>query len=128
MLHHFTTFKDLIMEKCGKVWGITQKIYTNSNMEFHRIDINRGGVCSKHLHQFKYNGFFVEHGKLLVRTWKNNSKLVDSVILTDGDWHTVKPGEYHQFEALDDTIAFELYWATPLEGEDIFRETEGFKK
>lgn len=116
------------MEKAGKVWGITKKIHANANMEFHRIEINKGGVCSKHLHQFKYNGFFVEKGKLLVRTWKSNSSLVDTVILTDGDWHVVKPGEYHQFEALDDTIAFELYWAGPLDGEDIFRETEGFSR
>jgi len=116
------------MEKSGKVWGITEKIYTNANVEFHRIEIKKGGVCSKHLHQFKHNGFFIERGKLIVRTWKSNSILIDSITLINGDWHTVKPGEYHQFEALEDTIAFELYWAMSLEGDDIFRETEGFCK
>ena len=37
------------------------------------------------------------------------------------------PGEYHQFEAVEDTVAFELYWAE-FDHEDIERETVGFNK
>jgi hypothetical protein len=36
----------------------------------------------------------------------------------------VAPGEYHQFEAVQDTIAFELYWAE-FDHSDIERETVG---
>jgi hypothetical protein len=36
----------------------------------------------------------------------------------------VSPGEYHQFEALDDTVAFELYWAE-FNHVDIERESVG---
>jgi hypothetical protein len=36
----------------------------------------------------------------------------------------VKPKEYHLFEALEDTIAYEIYW-TELSQNDIIRETSG---
>jgi hypothetical protein len=39
----------------------------------------------------------------------------------------VAPGEYHQFEALKDTVAYELYWAQ-FDHDDIERETVGFSK
>jgi hypothetical protein len=117
--------------KSGKVWGITELIHANGILEFHRIDTKKGGVCSKHLHKHKWNGFFVESGKLLIRTWKNDYDLIDETMLEAGDWHVAKPGEYHQFEALEDTIAFELYWPMLLIDEhpdDIVRETHGFAK
>jgi len=117
--------------KAGKVWGMTELIHANGILEFHRIDTKKGGVCSKHKHKHKWNGFFVEKGKLLIRTWKNDYDMVDETLLEDGDWHVAKPGEYHQFEALEDTVAFELYWPMLLIDEhpdDIERETHGFAK
>ena len=32
----------------GKVWGVTERIEANSTLEFHRIEMEKGGVCSKH--------------------------------------------------------------------------------
>lgn len=109
----------------GKVWGETQLIHANGVLEFHRIVVRRGGTCSKHMHRFKWNGFYVETGKLLVRVWKSDYALVDETILVDRDFTQVKPGEYHQFEALADTVAYELYWAEFDHG-DIVREDHGF--
>ena len=111
----------------GKVWGQTELIEANSSLEFHRIEIKKGGTCSKHKHKYKWNGFFVESGKLAVRVWKNNYDLVDETVISNGQYTRVSPGEYHQFEALEDTVAFELYWAN-FDHEDIERETVGFKK
>lgn len=113
--------------KQGKVWGMTELIAANHALEFHRIEAKKGGVCSKHKHQFKWNGFFVEKGRLAVRIWKNSYELVDETILEAGEYTAVPPGEYHQFEALEDTTAFELYWAE-FNHDDIVRETTGFKK
>ena len=48
----------------GKVWGETNLIHANGVLEFHRISTKKGGVCSKHKHAYKWNGFFVESGKL----------------------------------------------------------------
>jgi len=110
----------------GKVWGSTELLLANEILEFHRINARKGGVCSKHLHKHKINLFYVQEGKLLVRVWKNSYDLVDETILTAGEFTQVEPGEYHQFEALEDTIAFEIYWAATLDHNDIVRETVGF--
>lgn len=114
------------MIKSGKVWGTTQQILANGVLEFHRIEIDAHSHCSKHLHEFKWNGFYVEQGKLLIRVWKNNYELVDETILDAGDFTAVAPGEYHQFEALENTIAFELYWAE-FSHNDIKRVSVGGK-
>jgi len=111
----------------GKVWGQTELIEANSSLEFHRIEIKQGGCCSKHKHKFKFNGFYVVSGKLLVRIWKNNYDLVDETTLSAGQYTVVSPGEYHQFEALEDTVAFELYWAN-FDHDDIERESVGYQK
>ena len=115
------------MTKAGKVWGQTELIEANGALEFHRIEMNKGGVCSKHLHEFKWNGFYVESGKLLIRVQQKDYDLVDETILYAGDYTKVKPGIYHQFECLEGGIAFELYWAhfSPL---DIKRESVGHLK
>ena len=113
--------------KSGKVWGMTELIHANAVMEFHRIEADRGSFCSKHYHKHKWNGFFVESGTLKIRVWKNNYALVDETILYKGDFAVVAPGEFHQFEALEDTVAFELYWAAELNHGDIQREDVGGK-
>lgn len=111
----------------GKVWGNTQLVHANGVLEFHRIEIVTGGTCSKHKHAYKWNGFYVESGKLLIRVWKNDYDLVDETLLMPGDFTQIRPGEYHQFEALEPTTAFELYWAE-FSHEDIIRENVGYLK
>jgi mannose-6-phosphate isomerase-like protein (cupin superfamily) len=109
----------------GKVWGQTELIFSNSALEFHRIEARANTFCSKHQHKHKWNGFFVESGQLLIRVWKNNYDLVDETTLNAGDFTAVAPGEFHQFQAIADTVAFELYWAAALDPDDIQRETLG---
>jgi len=114
--------------KAGKIWGQTELIHANGVLEFHRINFNKGGVCSKHKHKFKWNGFYVESGKMLVRVWQDDQGgLIDETILKAGDFTQVKPGKLHQFEGLEDGVAFELYWAE-FNHNDIERENVGFKK
>jgi len=108
--------------KAGKIWGQTELLEANGVLEFHRINAAAGGVCSKHKHEFKWNGFFVESGRLIIRVWKGN--YVDETVLTAGQYTKVAPGEFHQFEAVEDTVAFELYWAE-FDHNDIERETVG---
>ena len=111
----------------GKVWGQTELVHANGVLEFHRIEYKKGGVCSKHIHEYKWNGFFVESGEMLVRVWQKDYDLVDETILKAGDFTKVKPGVLHQFEGLKDGVAFELYWAQ-FDNNDIKRETVGFSK
>jgi len=111
----------------GKIWGETELIEANHALEFHRIETKAGGVCSKHLHRYKWNGFYVETGKLLIRVWQNDYDLVDETILGPGDWTKVKPGVYHQFECIEDAIAFEVYFSE-FSHNDIVRENVGFQR
>lgn len=112
----------------GKVWGETRLVtHVPGVVEMHRIEARKGGVCSKHAHQSKTNGFYVESGQLLIREWQNRYDLVDETVLKAGDYCTVPPGVYHQFEVLEDCVAFELYYAQLIE-DDIVRESVGFSK
>jgi mannose-6-phosphate isomerase-like protein (cupin superfamily) len=108
----------------GKVWGQTKLIEANGVLELHRIDVVAGGKCSEHCHQSKWNGFYVESGKLLIRVWKEKYSLVDETILGPGDYTKVPPGEFHQFVALTDVVAYELYWAE-FDHDDIRRRSVG---
>lgn len=111
--------------KSGKIWGSTELIHANGVLEFHRIEYRAGYKCSEHWHKTKWNGFFVESGRMLVRVWQDDQGgLVDETILEAGDFTQVKPGKIHQFEGLEDGVAFELYWAE-FDHNDIERRTIG---
>ena len=88
------------------------------------IEYKKNVACSKHKHEFKWNGFFVESGKMKVLVWQNDYSLVDETILNPGEFMRVKPGVYHQFIGMEDGVAFELYWAE-FDHNDIKRESVG---
>ena len=112
--------------KAGKIWGTTELVEANCALEFHRIEMKKGGICSKHLHEYKWNGFFVESGIMKVSVWQKDYDLIDETILNAGDFTQVKPGKIHQFEGIEDGVAFELYWAE-FNHDDINRRTSGKK-
>ena len=114
--------------KAGKIWGNTELIHANGVVEFHRIEFKKGFKCSEHEHKYKWNGFFVESGKMIVRVWQTADQkgLVDETVLKAGDFTQVKPGLIHQFEGVEDGVAFELYWAE-FSHNDIVRRTVGTK-
>lgn len=105
-----------------KVWGSTELLWEGNNVELHKIIINRGGYCSKHVHQFKHNLFYVEDGVLEIERWDDN--MCNVTRLHSGESTVARPGEYHRFEALENTIAFELYYVS-IEKPDILREIVG---
>ena len=110
--------------KSGKVWGETELILQTPFVEFHRIWVQQGGFCSLHKHEYKWNMFYVTSGELEVHIHKEDQNLIDVTILRQGEWTTVKPGEFHSFRARKYTLAFELYYPQPL-SEDIIRKTVG---
>ena len=108
----------------GKIWGKTQKIEANGAVEFHRIEYKKNYQCSEHYHTTKSNGFFVESGKMMIRTWAEENGIVDTTVLEAGDYMSVPPGLWHQFVGLESGVAFEIYWAE-LDTVDITRRTQG---
>ena len=112
--------------KSGKIWGQTELIHANGVLEFHKIDFKAGGVCSKHKHNFKWNGFYVVSGQMKIKVWQKDYDLVDETILGPGDFTRDKPGLMHSFEGMEDGVAFELYWAE-FNHNDIKRRSSGTK-
>ncbi len=109
------------MDKQGKVWGETLRLFDKNNVIVNRIAVKKSTQCSRHRHKHKSNYFFVESGLLLVRVWKSSYDLIDDTTLGPGDSCIVPPGEYHQFIALKDTKALEIYWVE-LDDDDIERD------
>ncbi len=107
----------------SKIWGDTSLIWAGNNVEMHKINIQAGGYCSKHKHEFKYNSFYVEYGELQIETWKDDS-IVDCTVVHAGESTTVSPGQYHRFTAREQTEAIEIYWVE-LQSPDIIREDHG---
>ena len=112
------------MSKQGKVWGHTEDLFNKNNVEFHRIEAKKGGYSSKHKHVNKHNAFYVERGKLKITVWKKDYDLVDETVVETGEMTSVAPDDFHMFEALEDTVAYEIYW-TELHTSDIIRENCG---
>ena len=114
------------MEVQGKIWGQTTPLFNKNNVEIHRIEGRKGGYCSKHVHASKYNRFLVESGRLKITITKDyGSGILDDVtVIGPGEQTTVAPGQWHQFEVLEDCVAFEIYWVE-LDPDDIERETVG---
>lgn len=110
----------------GKVWGYTCPLFFKNNVELHFIKVKKGGYCSKHLHKYKYNQFIVFEGQLKVTIWKQYGiEILQDVTFVGKDQICiVPPGEFHKFEALEDTTALEVYWVD-LNQNDIVREDQG---
>lgn len=114
------------MLKSGKIWGSSCLLFNNNNVEIHRIVINKNTRCSKHKHDHKYNIFFVESGKILIKEWKNDYNLIDETTLNHGEMCSIKPGNFHEFHGLEDSIVYEIYYVS-LDTNDITRENTGSK-
>jgi len=89
----------------------------------HYLNIKKGGYCSEHKHDHKYNVFFVISGLLKITIWRDEN-LKDTTILADNQTTAVPPGFWHSFEALKDTKAVEVYQVI-LEDPDIERRSQG---
>lgn len=110
----------------GKTWGTTQCIFKTDTVEIWHINIKKGGYCSEHFHDYKWNRFFILHGNIKVKIFRDESEdeLIDETILGPGQATDVHPKLWHVFEALEDTEALEVYWVS-LDPGDIQRRTHG---
>ena len=110
-----------------KIWGFTKEVFKNSLFEVHRLEYKAGYHCSEHVHKNKFNAFYVESGKLLVRVWdQEDEESLSEITLKVGEFFKVEPGLYHQFQGLEDGVAYEFYWSE-FESDDIDRRSTGGK-
>jgi mannose-6-phosphate isomerase-like protein (cupin superfamily) len=109
----------------GKAWGWNRPIISNSFIILNDIYVKPGGYCSKHVHNFRNNIFFVLKGTLEISIWKNDYELVDKTKLKKFQTTVVKPKEYHQFFSDTGCRALELYYLDGIKKNDIIRESVG---
>ena len=111
--------------KKGKIWGETTVLLSTPFIEVHRLQIKPNAFCSLHKHNFKWNGFYVISGKLMIESHKNDYKLVDQTIINAGEFASFPPGEQHKFMSFGEPVeCLEIYYPEPL-SEDIVRSTVG---
>lgn len=95
--------------KAAKRWGTTEVVVANAFCELHRIVVRPQQKCSRHKHEFKNNGFYVEQGELIV--WMEDGDQWAKIHLEGGDYVCVPPNIEHQFETWDrPAIAYEIYF------------------
>ncbi|OGD22327.1 MAG: hypothetical protein A2Y70_03040 [Candidatus Aminicenantes bacterium RBG_13_64_14] len=111
------------MTKEGKVWGETTDVIETPFFSIHYLSVEAGGFCSEHRHEAKKNIFFVLAGRLRIRIWREGG-LVDEIDLLAGQDTEIPPGVYHQFRAIEPTLAIEIY-EVELRPGDIERRTRG---
>ena len=117
---------------CGavqaKFWGETQCIFSSEKSEVHYIRIKKGGFCSRHKHNHKWNRFFLISGRLRITIYKEQGE--DITILEPGMYTDIPPGVFHRFEAIEDSLCNEVYWVDDIIiSEDITRsDVGGLKK
>ena len=109
--------------KSGKIWGETNLVFSNNNVQINQIHVKKGGRCSKHMHNHKNNIFFIQSGELLIEQWTKEG-FVDSTILKTEDKMEISSQVFHRFTALADTMALEIYYQD-IENDDIIREDIG---
>jgi len=112
----------MLIDKQGKIWGETTKIYSNDAVSVHYLDIKKGGYCSEHKHKNKVNLFYIISGILIVSIF--NSGIEDKTELQAGGVMEVPCGVLHKFEAKSDVQCIEIYQAF-LDENDIERKTQG---
>lgn len=110
--------------RSGKVWGSTSELYRAPNLQIHLLDIQKGGFCSEHRHSHKTNQFIVLIGRLEILTWPPGSAKPDRTVLASDEQTRIPTGVWHQFRAVERTLALELYEPEPVDL-DIERRTEG---
>lgn len=109
--------------KQGKIWGETEKVFSNGIISVHFLSIKKGGYCSEHFHRQKTNKFYVIKGDLEISLWQEG-KICDKTILRDGQSTIIPFGVWHKFKALTNVECIEVY-EVKFNGEDIKRRNQG---
>jgi len=99
-----------------KEWGEEQWIVNNEKYCGKKMHIKQGYYCSYHMHKIKEETFYVLEGELEV---VHNGGYLQ---VETGETLHIKPGSYHSFRALKDTIFFEF--STHHLNEDNYRLTK----
>ena len=111
-------------ERHQKGWGYEDWISNNAKYCGKLLLFKKGKKCSWHFHKIKDETFYLQSGKLIVRSgYDKDITKCNEVILSTGDCFYVPTTLIHQMEALEDSELFEF--STQHFEEDSYRVTRG---
>ena len=120
-----------VHEIADRIYRINTPVVMEDGLHLHRITFEAGGVCSEHLHEHRWNLFYVISGSMLIRTWDAEFGIFEWVLRAH-DCFVVPCGVKHQFEGLHSGVALEVYWhdsnGDEVNAHDIVRFTQGFMR
>lgn len=109
----------------SKIWGTALKIHDNGLSKTTVLEIKKGGTCSWHYHEHRYNAFYVVSGEIVVRWCPGIRGDKNEIYLKAGNDLVIAPGESHEFMAMVDSVVVEVDYAHDRIG-DIVRLRPGF--
>ena len=107
----------------GKTWGYTTDFFRNAMVSAYHLEVRKGGYCSEHKHDHKYNSFYVVSGELEITIWREGEK-PDVTIIGPGQSTAVSPGFWHKFKGITSVHCIEIYQVLLIDP-DIKRRTGG---
>lgn len=110
------------MERELKIWGERWVIRKDSTHAVSYLYIKGNYRCSWHCHRTKFNLFVVITGTLLLEIQELGERR--EIVLNRGESFTIKPGQWHEFRAVEDCTAIEEMYVEYDEG-DIIRKVIG---
>lgn len=105
--------------KILKIWGFKYRLLETATTVVDLLTLKKGGFCSWHYHDFKYNLFIVLEGKILIET-EDYTK-----VLLKNDYYAVSPKIKHRFIAKSKAKLMEVMYTNPVLEDDIIREKQG---
>lgn len=112
----------------GKLWGTSETLLALPGLEVHRIQVVKGGYCSWHKHDSKWNAFVLVEGSLTIERGDEYTIQPEreALVMQPGDLTTLPPGEWHRFvnDSKRQCLALEVYYPAAL-SEDIVRGSVG---
>lgn len=102
-----------------KEWGVTREVVSNESCEMFHATTVAGGYSSAHLHEFKYNLFYVMSGEVHVTCPR------ETRVIKPGEKIVMPPGVMHAFFTPVASDMIELYWSPHVHGGDIIRQDTG---
>jgi len=99
-----------------KIWGREEWIVNNDLYCFKKLFLNKGYQCSYHCHKIKDETFIIKHGKVIIELDGMDFNLVP------GDSIRIKPGQYHRFTGIKNSVIYEV--STTHREEDSYRKTK----
>lgn len=113
-----------------KCWGKTCRVVRGHDWDIHSLHVVSGGYCSRHVHDRKWNLFYVISGTIVVEQFDNGETLqpANSSIVGPDQKFIVPSGVWHRFRVLKSGIVIEVYWPAAWNADEIIRADHGGEK